>query len=234
MDCGADLGCVDFEALHWAACLECSLHYIERMGTLATGVNPRWRLCRENEPALFITRTSSTGNLNCDPDTVGTPLNMNDIFGCGNLGCYATGSDCDPLKLSGHNLCNALQAAADCNCARDATGSVVCSNSSGICNGGGYGHVLQYWALLNNKTYPTAWVCTGHSDGQHEAGDIVKSYPNQQGGVMCCKNECEKDADCGAGLLCRYNVCVECIRKDDGTYEGCKDGQVCNSSHKCV
>ena len=190
-----------------------------------------------NEPWLFITRTSSTGNLNCDPDTVGVPLNQNDIFGCGNFGCYATGSDCDPLRLSSHDLCVALR--DNCGCAKQDDGSVKCTEYSAgsSCYGGDYGHSIDYFAALNGKTYDPAWDCGNDKSagtGAYEARDIVKSQPNSQGGVMCCKNQCNKDADCGAGLLCRYNVCVQCIQKEDRTYEGCAEGQTCTSSHVCI
>ena len=188
----------------------------------------------QNEPALFITRTSSRGSLNCDPDTVGVPLNMNDIFGCGNFGCYATGADCDPLKLSGHNLCQALR--KNCGCRKDSSGEIIC-NTSSECNGNGIGHPLDYFAILNNKTYTPAWDCTSDlpdsSDGWQEARDIVKSQPDSQGGVMCCKDQCQADADCGVGLICRYHVCVECIRKEDGSYEGCPAGKTCSQHHTC-
>ena len=189
------------------------------------------------EPWLFITRTSSTGSLNCDPDTVGVPLNMNDIFGCGNFGCYATGSDCDPLKLSSHNLCSALR--NNCGCAKQGDGTVQCKSVSAgdACYGGEYGHSIDYFAALNGKSYQPAWDCSSDKpdspNGWQEARDIVKSQPNSQGGVMCCKNQCNKDSDCGAGLLCRYNVCVQCIQKADATYEGCAEGQTCTSSHVC-
>ena len=189
----------------------------------------------QNEPYLFITRTSSTGNLNCDPDTVGVPLNMNDIFGCGNFGCAATGSECDPLTLSGHNNCQALT--KNCGCRKQADGSVSCSSSGGECNGGKFGHSIDYFNLLNNKTYTPAWDCVDpilNSDGTKEAVVIVKSDPDSQGGVMCCKNQCEKDSDCGVGLICRFNVCVECIRNADGNHEGCPKGKTCNQQHKCV
>ncbi len=191
----------------------------------------------QNKPWLFITRTSSRGSLLCDPDTVGVPLNMNDIFGCGNFGCYATGNDCDPLKLSSHNLCSALR--NKCGCVKEG-GSVKCNEASSgnPCYGGGVGHSIDYFSALNGTEYKPAWDCSSDKpdspDGWQEARDIVKSLPDQQGGVMCCKNQCNKDADCGAGLLCRYNVCVQCIQKADKTYEGCAAGQKCTSSHVCV
>ena len=187
----------------------------------------------QNEPALFITRTSSRGSLLCDPDTVGVPLNMNDIFGCGNFGCYATGGDCDPLKLSSHNLCSALR--NNCGCKRNGDGSVTCPGYSGgdSCYGGGVGHSLDYFAALNDKSYSPAWDCGNDSSGTQEARDIVKSIPDQQGGVMCCKDQCQADADCGVGLICSYHVCVECIRKADGSYVGCPAGKQCTQQHTC-
>lgn len=186
----------------------------------------------ENEPALFITRTSSTGQLKCDPDTVGLPLNMNDIFGCGNFGCKATGSACDPLTLSGHNLCSALT--STCSCKKDSNGTITCNQSSSgnACYGGGIGHSIDYFRLLNGKNYQPAWSCNG--DSTKEATNIVKSKPDEQGGVMCCKDQCQEDEDCGAGLICRYHVCVECIKIDSTHYEGCPAGKTCSDQHTCV
>ena len=178
----------------------------------------------ENRPGFFLTRTSSRGSLLCSPDTVGEPDNMNDIFGCGNFGCYATGGDCDPLKLSGHNLCSALR--TSCGCYKSGS-EVLCSNKSGACDGGGYGHSLDYFNLLNGTNDAPAWNCDGDPIGWHEARDIVISNPDSQGGVMCCKNQCEVDKDCGTGLLCRFNVCVECLENSD-----CASG-VCTASHVC-
>ncbi len=189
----------------------------------------------QNLPYLFITRTSSTGNLNCDPDTVGVPLNMNDIFGCGNFGCFASGSKCDPLKLSGHNLCQALR--ESCGCSKGSNGKITCSSTSGECRGIDYagnrvGYSLDYFSLLNNTTYAPAWDCGNDSTGHQEARDIVKTA-NEQGGVMCCKNQCETDEDCGSGLICRYNVCVACIINAGGKTEGCPSGMKCSSQHTC-
>ncbi len=189
----------------------------------------------QNEPALFITRTSSRGSLLCDPDTVGVPLNMNDIFGCGNFGCFATGNDCDPLKLSSHNLCSALR--QSCGCSKQGDGSVTCSDNSGACYGNNIGHSIDYFSALNGKSYSPAWDCSSDlpdsGAGEQEARDILKSQPDSQGGVMCCKDQCQADADCGVGLICRYHVCVECIRKEDGSYEGCPTGKTCTQQHTC-
>ena len=185
----------------------------------------------QNEPYLFITRTSSTGNLNCDPDTVGVPLNMNDIFGCGNFGCYATGNKCDPLKLSGHDMCQALR--KECGCSLQANGTVACKSTEGHCIGNGIGHPIDYFGALNHRVYTPAWDCGNDGSGWYEARDIVKTS-NDQGGVMCCKNQCEIDADCGAGRICRYNVCVECIINELGQTEGCPAGKTCSASHTCV
>ena len=182
----------------------------------------------QNEPYLFITRTSSVGNLNCDPDTVGVPLNMNDIFGCGNFGCYATGNKCDPLKLSGHNLCQALR--NECGCSLQANGTVACKSTEGHCIGNGIGHPIDYFGALNHRVYTPAWDCG--TDSVREAENIVKTS-NEQGGVMCCKNQCEFDADCGTGRICRYNVCVECIINELGQTEGCPAGKTCSPSHTC-
>ena len=189
----------------------------------------------QNLPYLFITRTSSTGSLNCDPDTVGVPLNMNDIFGCGNFGCFATGDKCDPLKLSGHNMCQALR--KSCGCKKGADGKITCTHTSGECNGtdnagNRIGYPLDYFSVLNGADYAPAWDCGTDNSGTQEARDIVKTA-NEQGGVMCCKNQCETDEDCGSGLICRYNVCVECIINASGKTEGCASGQTCSSQHTC-
>ena len=224
---GAGCNVEDLCATGWHVCLG--------RGDVATrseyGCNGILDGMPQNEPYLFITRTSSTGELNCDPDTVGVPLNMNDIFGCGNFGCYATGNKCDPLKLSGHNLCQALR--EKCGCSLQANGTVACSNTSGHCNGNGIGHPIDYFGALNHRIYTPAWDCGNDDSGWYEARDIVKTS-NDQGGVMCCKNQCEIDADCGAGRICRYNVCVECIINELGQTEGCPAGKTCSASHTCV
>ena len=224
---GAGCNVEDLCATGWHVCLG--------RGDVATrseyGCNGILDGMPQNEPYLFITRTSSTGELNCDPDTVGVPLNMNDIFGCGNFGCYATGNKCDPLKLSGHNLCQALR--EKCGCSLQANGTVACSNTSGHCNGNGIGHPIDYFGALNHRIYTPAWDCGNDNSGWYEARDIVKTS-NDQGGVMCCKNQCEIDADCGAGRICRYNVCVECIINELGQTEGCPAGKTCSASHTCV
>ena len=224
---GAGCNVEDLCATGWHVCLG--------RGDVATrseyGCNGILDGMPQNEPYLFITRTSSTGELNCDPDTVGVPLNMNDIFGCGNFGCYATGNKCDPLKLSGHNLCQALR--EKCGCSLQANGTVACSNTSGHCNGNGIGHPIDYFGALNHRIYTPAWDCGNDNSGEYEARDIVKTS-NDQGGVMCCKNQCEIDADCGAGRICRYNVCVECIINELGQTEGCPAGKTCSASHTCV
>ena len=224
---GAGCNVEDLCATGWHVCLG--------RGDVATrseyGCNGILDGMPQNEPYLFITRTSSTGELNCDPDTVGVPLNMNDIFGCGNFGCYATGNKCDPLKLSGHNLCQALR--EKCGCSLQASGTVACSNTSGHCNGNGIGHPIDYFGALNHRIYTPAWDCGNDNSGWYEARDIVKTS-NDQGGVMCCKNQCEIDADCGAGRICRYNVCVECIINELGQTEGCPAGKTCSASHTCV
>ena len=224
---GAGCNVEDLCATGWHVCLG--------RGDVATrseyGCNGILDGMPQNEPYLFITRTSSTGELNCDPDTVGVPLNMNDIFGCGNFGCYATGNKCDPLKLSGHNLCQALR--EKCGCSLQANGTVACSNTSGHCNGNGIGHPIDYFGALNHRIYTPVWDCGNDNSGWYEARDIVKTS-NDQGGVMCCKNQCEIDADCGAGRICRYNVCVECIINELGQTEGCPAGKTCSASHTCV
>lgn len=165
-----------------------------------------------NEPAIFITRTSSTGSLECDPDTVGVPINMNDIFGCGNFGSDASGAKCPPLTVSGHNNCDYLKPNFNYT--------------------GTYGHGLNWFTNKTGKTYTQAWFC--ESDGWHEATNVTKTQPDTQGGVMCCKNQCNEDVDCGKGLICRYGVCVECIINEKHETEGCAAGKTCNQQHQCV
>ena len=161
------------------------------------------------EPAFFITRTSSTGNLNCAPDTAGTDNNMNDIFGCGNLGCSASGATCTPLELSAHNLCGAMKNYS-CGCKKNGDGTVTCNTScSGYTFNTPSAHPLQYFAVLNDKSYPVAWTCDGDSTGWHEARDVLKAYPDQQGGALCCKDQCKTDDDCGGTQVCSFHVCVD-------------------------
>lgn len=63
---------------------------------------------------FFLTRTSSTGNHKCAPDTVGQPIDENDIFGCGNIGHSLVDTAppvpelCNPLTRGSNNDCLSL------------------------------------------------------------------------------------------------------------------------------
>ncbi|TNF33920.1 MAG: hypothetical protein EP329_07800 [Deltaproteobacteria bacterium] len=111
-------------------------------------------------PVFFTTQMSSTGAFACATGADAT----NDLFGCGNLGCdftsNATVADlCAPLVLSSHDLCKGLRNDLGCG---------------DWCN-----HLGKYPGL------PNAWSCG--SDGSHEALNVTKSHPDQQGGVLCCR-----------------------------------------------
>lgn len=71
--------------------------------------------------SFFLTRTSSTGTHHCAPDTIGSPVNANDIFGCGNMGYLIADAGasqaalCDPLTRASNNNCMSLDTSAwDC------------------------------------------------------------------------------------------------------------------------
>ncbi|MBQ9396837.1 MAG: hypothetical protein IJU23_15150 [Proteobacteria bacterium] len=179
------------------------------------------------EPALFITRTSSTGSLNCAPDTAGTDSNMNDIFGCGNFGCTATGATCDPLELSSHNLCSALTMSSCSSCS-----ATSCSGCSMTFTFSKRAHPLRWFSVINNKTYTQAWNCGTDSSGLYEARDVTKTQPDTQGGVMCCRNQCTQDSDCATGKVCLFSSCVtKCNSNADCKQAGTK----CNTTqHICV
>jgi len=52
------------------------------------------------EPGFFLARTSSTGAFNCSQDSTkfGDPGTVNDLFGCGNLGCGTVQGSCKDKK----------------------------------------------------------------------------------------------------------------------------------------
>ncbi len=110
-------------------------------------------------PVFFTTQMSSSGSFNCASGAAAT----NDLFGCGNLGCDFTGNAtckalCSPLTLSSHDLCKGLRNDLGCG---------------DWCN-----HLGKYPGA------PNAWDCG--TDGDKEALNVVKSHPEQQGGVLCC------------------------------------------------
>ncbi len=144
-------------------------------------------------PAFFLARTSSTGAFNCSQDSTkfGGPGTSNDLFGCGDLGCKMVQGDC-------------AVGTASCNPLLDCTGcptGVKCANSSActpavcyplniashdLCKGlrndkscGSWcNHLGKYPALKNT------WSCGTSST--LEANNVVKTNPNEQGGVLCC------------------------------------------------
>ncbi len=110
-------------------------------------------------PVFFTTQMSSTGAFQCASGANAT----NDLFGCGNLGCDFTGNAtvktmCAPLGLSSHDMCKGLRNDKGCG---------------DWCN-----HLGKY------PSAPNSWDCGG--DGDKEALNVVKSHPEQQGGVLCC------------------------------------------------
>ncbi len=110
-------------------------------------------------PVFFTTQMSSTGSFMCASGANAT----NDLFGCGNLGCDFTSNPtvktmCAPLGLSSHDLCKGLRNDKGCG---------------DWCN-----HLGKYPGA------PNSWDCG--SDGDKEALNVVKSHPEQQGGVLCC------------------------------------------------
>ena len=112
-------------------------------------------------PVFFTTQMSSTGAFQCASGANAT----NDLFGCGNLGCDFTSNAtvktmCAPLGLSSHDLCKGLRNDKGCG---------------DWCN-----HLGKYPGA------PNSWDCG--SDGDKEALNVVKSHPEQQGGVLCCLN----------------------------------------------
>ena len=168
-------------------------------------------------PAFFLTRTSSTGAFDCSPDTIGSPTTVNDIFGCGDLGCPATQATCFPLQKGSHDGCKALKnkPTSSCECwfkgdlppddpAYDPGNftDVLCKPSSGGC---GWCSPLDYFNVLLGVYHPNAWDCG--SAGSTEANNVVKSYPDQQGGVICCYDQCAIDLDCPDGQICIMSTC---------------------------
>jgi hypothetical protein len=110
-------------------------------------------------PVFFTTQMSSTGAFMCASGANAT----NDLFGCGNLGCDFTSNAtvktmCAPLGLSSHDLCKGLRNDKGCG---------------DWCN-----HLGKYPGA------PNSWDCG--NDGDKEALNVVKSHPEQQGGVLCC------------------------------------------------
>ena len=113
-------------------------------------------------PVFFTTQMSSTGAFECSTGQ----NSANDLFGCGDLGCNFSSNPtaqqkCAPLIMSSHDLCKGLRNDGDCG---------------DWCN-----HLGKYPALDN------AWSCG--TDTEKEALNVVKSHPDQQGGVLCCMDD---------------------------------------------
>jgi len=146
-------------------------------------------------PAFFLARTSSNGAFNCTPDAIGAPESLNDLFGCGDLGCPATKATCAPLTLGSHNLCKSIKNMPGCDCyfagelppadPKYADGdmeTVVCKPNPGGC---GWCKPVNYWNKKLDVSLQDAWDCGKSSTT--EASNVVKTDPYSQGGVLCCK-----------------------------------------------
>jgi hypothetical protein len=168
-------------------------------------------------PAFFLVRTSSTGAFNCAPDTIGDPTSVNDLFGCGDLGCSPDVASCEPLDMASHDLCKAIRnkptsgctcyfygelPASDPNFEAGNFTDVKCTPSSGGC---GWCKPLDYYNKKLGVSHPNAWDCGTNST--KEALNVVKSHPDQQGGVLCCKDQCATDTDCDIGMVCVMSTC---------------------------
>jgi hypothetical protein len=168
-------------------------------------------------PAFFLVRTSSTGAMNCAPDTIGEPTSINDIFGCGDLGCPANEASCEPLQVASHNLCKSIRnkPTSGCTChfpgdldptdpkyKEDDFENVFCTPNSGGC---GWCKPLDYYNKKYGVSHPDAWDCGTNST--EEAINVIKSNPEQQGGVLCCQHQCQVDLDCDVGMVCLMSTC---------------------------
>ncbi|MBM4372523.1 MAG: hypothetical protein FJ098_12760 [Deltaproteobacteria bacterium] len=170
-------------------------------------------------PAFFLARTSSTGAFNCAPDTIGAPQSVNDLFGCGDLGCAPSVDSCYPLDRASHDLCKAIRNKPTSNCTCYFKGElppsdpayqegnftdVVCQPSSGGC---GWCRPLDYYNKLQGVYHPDAWSCG--TNGDQEALNAVKSLPDEQGGVLCCQDQCASELDCPSGQVCLMSTCQD-------------------------
>ena len=168
-------------------------------------------------PAFFLVRTSSTGAMNCAPDTIGEPTSINDIFGCGDLGCPANEASCEPLQVASHDLCKSIRNKPTSGCTCHFPGeldpgdpkykegdfeNVFCTPNSGGC---GWCKPLDYYNKKYGVSHPNAWDCGTNST--QEANFVTKSYPDQQGGVLCCQHQCQVDLDCDLGMVCLMSTC---------------------------
>lgn len=167
-------------------------------------------------PAFFMTRTSSSGAFNCEPDDIGNmDNNVNDIFGCGDLGCPANEASCEPLQLGSHDLCKSIKVKPGCNChfpgelepghpkyVQGDFENAFCEPQSGGC---GWCKPINYWNKKLGLDQVSTWDCG--SNTTQEANNVTKSDPHIQGGVLCCKDQCAIDADCDDGMVCLMSTC---------------------------
>lgn len=155
----------------------------------------------DDAPYFFAARTSSSGSFNCTPDTVGSSTtNTDDFFGCGNMGCPAINESCTPLQFGSHDECIGI-VDRSCTWTKDNNG-VIKGSGAMACN---WCKTLDYWNFVLKTDYKTAWNCGTSST--NEANNVIKTDPNSQGGVLCCKDQCSSDADCPEGTKCEFNVC---------------------------
>ena len=118
--------------------------------------------------AFFATTATTTDgvcadgvNAPVDPPDVLDVIAMDNVFGCGNMGAVPQLA-CGALDRAANTLCAYLRDAADSGLDNPATD---------------YGYaLLAEWG----------WSC-GVTVGD-ELANLVKLYPDRQGGVMCCRN----------------------------------------------
>jgi hypothetical protein len=122
----------------------------------------------------------------CDPD---------DPAACGaNAPCIE--GPCNPLTLGSHDLCKSIKNKPGCNChflgelptadpdyVEGDMVNVKCLPNSGGC---GWCKPLNYWSKFLGETIEDAWNCG--SETTLEANYVVKTSPDRQGGVLCCRD----------------------------------------------
>ena len=81
---------------------------------------------------------------------------------------------------------------------------MICSPQSSGC---GWCSPLDYFNVLLGVYHPNAWDCGGA--GTTEANDVVKTLSDQQGGVICCMDQCEVDMDCPEPQVCIMSTCQD-------------------------
>lgn len=145
-------------------------------------------------PAFFLARTSSTGAFNCTADISGDPDSLNDLFGCGDMGCPIspeTYPSCPPLTTGSHDMCKSIRLMEGCSCSMGGDGvTVTCTPVSGGC---GWCKPLDYWNTKLGESLTSVWQCDDGDpetwdDGTQEAANVTKTDPDRQGGVLCCRD----------------------------------------------